>query len=174
MIEVEVKLPLRDVEASKRRLDELGAHFIAEEDQTDVYFNAPHRDFAKTDEALRIRFGKEASLTYKGPKLDKVSKTRKEMMVPVADADQAIAMLKALGFKEVATVVKRRRKYQLNDLNISIDDVRDLGTYMEVEVMVSSENYQPALNRIFETLCKLDLNKEDTIRESYLELILRR
>ncbi len=174
MIEVEVKLPLRDAEELKRRLNELGATFIAEEDERDIYFNAPHRDFAKTDEALRIRFSKDTTLTYKGPKLDKVSKTRKEMVVPIADADQAIAVLKTLGFKEVATVVKRRRTYQLNDLNISIDDVRDLGTYMEVEVIVSSENYQPALNRIFETLCKLDLNKENTIRESYLELILRR
>ncbi|MDI6888888.1 MAG: class IV adenylate cyclase [Methanocellales archaeon] len=79
-----------------------------------------------------------------------------------------------LGFKEVATVVKRRRRYQLNDINISIDDVRDLGTYMEVEAMVSCEEYQPLLKRIFETLHKLGLSKEDTIRESYLELILRR
>lgn len=174
MIEVEVKLPLRDVEASKRRLDGLGATFIAEEDERDVYFNAPHRDFAKTDEALRMRFSKNITLTYKGPKLDKVSKTRKEITVPVADAERAMAMLKALGFKEIATVVKRRRKYQLDDLNISIDDVQGLGTYVEVETMVSCEEYQPALNRIFESLHKLGLNKEDAIRESYLELILRR
>jgi len=174
MIEVEVKLPLSDADELKRRLSELGATFITAEDERDVYFNAPHRDFANTDEALRIRFSKDTTLTYKGPKLDKVSKTRKEIVVPIADADQAIDVLKALGFKEVATVVKRRQKYQLDDINISIDDVRELGTYVEIETMTSCEEYQPALNRIFETLYKLGLSKEDMIRESYLELILRR
>ncbi len=47
MIEVEIKAPIKDIEALKRRLEELGAQFIAEEDERDVYFNAPHRDFAK-------------------------------------------------------------------------------------------------------------------------------
>jgi len=174
MIEVEVKLPLRDVKELKRRLNEFGATFIAEEDERDIYFNAPHRDFAKTDEALRIRFSKDTTLTYKGPKLDKVSKTRKEITVPVADAERAMAMLKALGFEEVATVVKRRQAYRLDNLTISIDDVQGLGTYMEIEAIVSHKKYQSTLNRIFETLYKLGLSKEDTIRESYLELILRR
>jgi len=174
MIEVEIKAPIKDIEALKRRLEELGAQFIAEDDERDVYFNAPHYDFAETDEALRIRSSKDITLTYKGPKLDKVSKTRKEITVPIADAERAMAMLKALGFEEVATVIKRRQVYRLHDLTISIDDVQGLGTYMEIEAIVAHKEYQPALNRIFEILRKLGMRKEDTIRESYLELILRR
>lgn len=60
MIEVEVKAHVSDFKGVKQRLIEIGAERIGEEHQEDTYFNAPHRDFAKTDEALRIRkFQKE-------------------------------------------------------------------------------------------------------------------
>lgn len=55
MIEVEVKAHVSDFKGVKQRLIEIGAERIGEEHQEDTYFNAPHRDFAKTDEALRIR-----------------------------------------------------------------------------------------------------------------------
>lgn len=173
MIEVEIKSPIDDPDEIRRRLTKLGAHFIVEEEQTDIYYNAPHRDFAETDEALRIRVGENVTLTYKGPKLDLVSKTREEICISLGDADQVTAMLKALGFKEVATVVKVREKYRLNNLIISIDDVCDLGMFIEIESM-SGVDYRSALDQVFEMLNSLGLKKENTIRESYLELILRR
>ena len=175
MIEVEIKLPLKDKEGVRSKLKELGAHPIGAEKQTDIYYNAPHRNLAKTDEALRIRFGKDASLTYKGPKLDKTSKTREEIMVSIADADQTSAILKALSFDEVARITKHREAYRLDDFTITIDDVFDLGTFMEIETAVpEGKDYRSAQDRVFGLLGRLGLRKEDTVRESYLELILDR
>ncbi len=175
MIEVEIKLPLKDQEVARSKLKELGAYSIGAEKQMDVYYNAPHRNLAETDEALRIRCGKDASLTYKGPKLDKMSKTRKEIVVSIADADQTSAILEALGFDEVARVTKHREAYRLDDFMITIDDVFGLGTFMEIEASVPEEcDYRSAQDRIFELVDRLGLKKEDTIRESYLELILDR
>ena len=54
MIEVEVKAHatnLDDIEEKVLKLVLQGERRISE----DLYFNAPHRDFAQTDEALRIR-----------------------------------------------------------------------------------------------------------------------
>jgi len=74
MIEVEVKVRA-DHSQVRSVLQKLGAIKIGIENQSDTYFAAPYRDFAKTDEALRIRsLDGKAVLTYKGPKLDKVSK----------------------------------------------------------------------------------------------------
>ncbi len=171
MIEVEIKSPIDEPDEIRRRLSRIGATFMTKEKQVDIYYNAPHRDFAETDEALRIRVGGDITLTYKGPKLDSFSKTREEICISLGDTDQATAMLKALDFKEVATVVKVRETYRLNDLIISIDDVRDLGMFIEIESM-SGADYQSALGRVFEMLDRLGLEKENTIRESYLELIL--
>ena len=44
----------------------------------------PCRDFAQTDEALRIRtVGDTSFVTYKGPKLDATTKTRRELELPL-------------------------------------------------------------------------------------------
>lgn len=173
MIEVEIKLPLKDQEVARRKLKELGAHSIGAEKQMDIYYNAPHRNLAETDETLRIRFGKDMSLTYKGPKLDKMSKTREEIVVSIADVDQTSAILKALGFDEVARIAKHREVYRLDDFMIMIDNVFGLGIFMEIEASVPKDSdYRSAQDRIFELVDRLGLKKEDTIRESYLELIL--
>ena len=75
MIEIEVKARVKDFLAIKKMLDQIGALRIKNEHQIDTYFNAPHKDFGETDEALRIReipenSGKRLILTYKGPKMD--------------------------------------------------------------------------------------------------------
>ena len=55
LIEVEVKASVKDFIAVKKKLIKIGAVKIKKEHQRDVYYNAPHKDFGETDEALRIR-----------------------------------------------------------------------------------------------------------------------
>ena len=76
-------------------------------------FNAPDRDFAQTDEALRIRrVGSFNFLTYKGPKQDRQTKTRTEIEVALApgpEAAEAMSQLVTrLGYRPVAVVAKTR------------------------------------------------------------------
>jgi len=54
MYEVEVKVPA-DLEAVRDRLEALEATPRGAVVQVDTYYDAPHREFAETDEALRIR-----------------------------------------------------------------------------------------------------------------------
>jgi len=54
MYEVEVKVPA-DLDAVRERLADAGAGRVATVAQADTYFDAPHREFAETDEALRVR-----------------------------------------------------------------------------------------------------------------------
>ncbi|PSP78438.1 class IV adenylate cyclase [Halobacteriales archaeon QS_1_68_20] len=54
MYEVEVKVPA-DHEAVRRRLRELDAERLETVRQADTYYDAPHRNFVATDEALRVR-----------------------------------------------------------------------------------------------------------------------
>ena len=91
LIEVEVKASVKDFSGVREKLIQIGAVKIKKEHQRDVYFNAPHKDFGVTDEALRIREIPENGenriiLTYKGAKMDDVSKTRKEIEVDVSEA----------------------------------------------------------------------------------------
>jgi adenylate cyclase class 2 len=69
--EVEMKFRLSAPGAFEARLAEIGAKLSEPLTETDVYFAHPARDFAATDEALRLRKkGRKYSITYKGPKID--------------------------------------------------------------------------------------------------------
>src|SRR5262245_51799899 len=75
MLAVEAKYRLTDQTAVEARLREWGATLVANHAEADHYLNAPDRDFARTDEAFRLRrIGERNFLTYKGPRQDATSK----------------------------------------------------------------------------------------------------
>lgn len=162
-MEVEAKFRLK--EGVKEKIEEI-ARFVEEKEEFDVYFNHPCRDFAKTDEALRLRIEKKVKLTYKGPKIDMETKTREEVNLEVDDFERAVKLLEFLGFRKFRTVKKLRRIYKLEDAIVCVDSVENLGDFVEIEV----ENLEKK-NRIFEIAQKLGYSKEEGIRLSYLELL---
>jgi adenylate cyclase class 2 len=176
MLEVEVKAHVSDFKAVKKRLAEIGAVEHKFEHQEDIYFNAPHKDFAKTDEALRIREipkqdGSDIILTYKGAKMDGKSKTRREIEVKIEDKENTAAILENLGFKAVQTIKKDRIIYLFNDYIITLDMVYDVGEFVEIEKEAKEgEDYQGILDNIFKI--SRDLGIENGFeRRSYLELL---
>lgn len=176
MIEVEVKAHVKDPRMIERSIVGMGACPIGIENQVDTYYNGASRDFVKTDEALRIRgMDNKYFLTYKGPKLDKISKTRHEFEAEINDPENMGNILSSLGFSPVGTVIKKRKNFRLGDFFISIDEVRNLGTFMEIEIAVKdSRNYDEKVESILKFLEKLGMSRESTIRESYLEMLLHK
>ncbi len=170
VIEVELKVRA-DLQKVRKRLQDLGAFLKGFEVEEDLYFNSPWRDFSQSDEALRIRIrGKGGILTYKGPKLDSLSKTREEIEVEVSDWHETKRLLLKLGFKEVGRVRKWRERYELGELVVSLDRVEGLGEFVEVEAKAEG-NYSRLLRKALELLEILGVS-EEPIRESYLEMLL--
>ena len=172
MIEIEVKARA-DHERIKELLKDLGARAIDVEHHYDTYYNAPHRDFSITDEALRIRIvNGRAVLTYKGKKLDAVSKTREEFETGV-DGDTMRSILLSLGFVESGVVKKTRAVFELEDMTICLDSVDGLGEFIEVETMVESESdVELHRARVFGFMERLGIGEGDSIRVSYLEMLI--
>lgn len=176
MLEVEVKAHVSDFRHIKKRLAEIGAKEYKFEHQEDAYFNAPHKDFAKTDEALRIREipqkeGSDIILTYKGAKLDNKSKTRQEIEVKIDDKEKTAAILQNLGFKAVQTIKKDRIIYLFQDYIITLDKVYDVGNFVEIEKESrEGEDYQEILDHIFKISQDIGI-KNGFERRSYLELL---
>jgi len=167
MIEVEVKARAR--EDTKERIAALGATSIGVENHLDLYFNSPLRDFKKSDEALRIRIKEDgARLTYKGPKLDQQTKSRRELTIRIDDPTQMRDILSLLGFVLSAEVRKRRTKYSYQGMVIALDEVEGLGTFLEVEAQAEA-NWENEKDRVLSVLKRLEL--EHTIRRSYIELL---
>jgi len=176
MIEVEIKARLKHPKEIIHRLQE-DATFLREIQQEDIYFNAPHRDFRITDEALRIRISPEGpTLTYKGPKIGNLfDKTREEISVQIDDPNSLQRILEKLGFQTVATVSKKRLLFQYKEFHVSIDSVKDLGEFIEVECLVHSlGEVDEARKKIVDFLNTLAIPPENCERRSYLELLLEK
>ncbi|MBQ2636045.1 MAG: class IV adenylate cyclase [Methanobrevibacter sp.] len=172
MIEVEVKAKINSFKEMEEKLEKLGATKSKEEYQEDIYFQSPIVDFAKTDEALRVRTtNNNIFITYKGPKIDKDSKTRKEVEMNIESAEKAKDIFEEIGFKQARTVRKNRQYYTYENFEISLDDVEGLSPYMEIEVgMDDGEDYSKAQDEIFKLFEKLGIT-EGFERTSYMELL---
>lgn len=153
--------------------ERLGAP-LAVEEHADAYYRHPCRDFARTDEALRLGVrGGRADLTYKGPKLDGRTKARREIVLPLQDAAQARAFVEALGFVAVAEVRKTRAHYRVAGFEVAFDEVPGLGAFVEVERQVpEGADRAQAEREAFDLLASWGLR--ETERASYLELLLRK
>src|SRR3954464_1627785 len=86
--EVEQKHRVDDERSLLERLAERGVEIGPPVEQSDKYFAHPCRDFSQTDEALRIRtVGEQSFVTFKGPKIDTTTKTRREIELPLDAGD---------------------------------------------------------------------------------------
>jgi len=181
MYEVEQKFPVADLAALEEKLVSLGAATGDPVRQLDRYFAHPSRDFSVTDEALRIRrIGQHNWVTYKGPKIDTTTKTRREIELPLPKGDAGAAgfadLLSALGFTFVADVRKTRRHANLTrrgrPIEIALDEVDDLGTFVELELAAGEADLDDARRALAELAAELGLKNSE--RRSYLELLLER
>lgn len=167
MIEVEIKA--RCSPEIEKKITALGGRMQGVENHLDLYFNSPLRDFARTDEALRIRTKEEGvRLTYKGPKLDEDTKSRQEVTVRVDDPEALEEILESLGFVRSGTVKKRRIKYALGAAVLCLDEVEGLGTFLEIELS-GDEDWSAQKKEALRLMAELGLT--ESIRRSYLEML---
>jgi adenylate cyclase class 2 len=183
--EVELKFPLVDGAAVEATLGRLAADFRPAIEQADVYFSHPSRDFAQTDEALRLRReGEAVAITWKGPRIGQGAKTRREIELPLAATPSAASgpatleawsdLLTALGFRRVWEVVKRRRPARLlwegRAVEVAIDRVAGLGDFLELEIVTNAAEIPQAHACLESLAAKIGCGQPE--RRSYLEMLL--
>jgi adenylate cyclase class 2 len=181
MLEVEVKYAVADFGPIETALAARGVAFGPPRRDADQYFNAPDRDFARTDEAVRVRsIGPKNYVTYKGPKIDRETKTRLEIEVPLADGEKVAtdfaALLTHLGYRPVAVVRKSRRVAEFTRdgfaMQVTLDEVDDVGRYAELEVVVPDDQMAAAKRAVLAAASDLGLTQVE--RRSYLQLLLEK
>jgi adenylate cyclase class 2 len=81
--------------------------------------------------------------------------------------------LDKLSFEQVATVTKHRTFFKLDEITLSVDDVEDVGTFIELEAIASGEEEMTKQrDKIIEMVRQIGLDPIESVRESYLELLL--
>lgn len=180
MFEIEVKVPLKDAEETTGRLQKIGFYKSQKIREEDHYYDNAASQIKNKGEALRVRHitdlesGKsESVITFKGKKMDTVSKSRKELETGVSDGKLAEQIFEAIGFCKVTpSVIKVRQELVLEDMTACIDKIDALGAFLELEIVIGrEEEKESALSKIADVLEKLGYSLSDSIRNSYLALL---
>lgn len=136
MIEVEIKAKVQDLKVVKEKLKELKAEFICIEKQADYIFGRA-KDLDKEHKIIegyfsaRIREKDDKKhVEFKEIKREGVSM---EFSAPLASLKSGFNFLGKLDFEKAFNISKIREIYKYKDFEISLDDVEQLGFFVEVE-----------------------------------------
>jgi adenylate cyclase class 2 len=161
--EIEIKLRFDSADAARARLEQLGVRLRdSRVFEDNILYDRVHDPLTTTGRALRLRrVGPLTLLTYKGPVSgEQRYKVRIENETEVANAAATERILTALGFEPVYRYQKFRSVFELEGLEICLDET-PLGCFVELE------GQPDAIDR---AAARLGFESEDYVRESYREL----
>lgn len=133
-VEMEVKFYLSDPNSFEQRLRSIGASlFQPRTFETNLRFDTRDLALTKDHRVLRLRQEQGNFLTYKGPaEPGKSVAVRQEIEIEVSDFASTRALLEALGYHINVRYEKWRTKYQLDNLEIDLDEM-PFGHFVEIE-----------------------------------------
>lgn len=170
-LEIEAKMKLSDVAGIKRRLEDAGAVFVESLHETNIFLDTPDRSLLKAGCGLRVRAEDNVDvpetsrvvITHKGLRQAGAVKARPETELRVANLDDAVSLLGVLGYVEQLRFEKRRRRYRLAGCTIEMDELPQLGAFMEIE--------GPSESAVLALREELGLADEPLITESYASMV---
>ena len=143
MIEVEIKAKVPSLDVVKAKLLEKGAVLKGEAEQRDMTYGLPH-DFPPKDGGVIGRIRKRGGkIVLELKEIDR-EKGGIELPFVLQEIEPYNRFLKKLGFKLFFETVNLRANYELNGFTISLDRVRDLGEFIEIEKIVSMVDLKDA------------------------------
>ncbi len=173
MKEIEVKAHLKDREKVVKELEELGAIFSAPIKQIDTVYTriiGNIEEYLKNDHFVRIREKSDGRyiFTVKKPKAIKENLVKTEYETEVKDAKELKQALFLMGYQLSNKVTKVRYAAKFKDYEICLDDVEELGSFIELEKMVDdSVDDVPVLEELKSFLFSLSVESTDEVQKGY-------
>jgi len=132
--EIEVKFYIADLAALEQRVQMLGGALLQKRvHEINLRFDTAEGDLKREKKVLRLRQDTASRLTFKGPDGDKGGvRAREEIEFTVSDFASARAFLEALGYRVAMTYEKFRTVYELDGMEISLDEL-PYGRFVEIE-----------------------------------------
>lgn len=168
MREIEVKAKLRDVngflEASKKLGIQFGDVFTQEDKtyETKLLYDNPNWNI--------FRLRKQANkiiLTMKH-KASTRSRDNYEYVTVIGNEDEVIKILERLGYTFGIGINKRRRIAKHNGLELCIDDIDQLGIFVEAEKLAHDETDVDAIrSELWNLLKNLGVEDADRVHKGY-------
>ena len=170
--EIEVKAKIKDFDTLVYKLKEIGCILSEPIIQNDFIYNKKGvnlRDLNHNTPVLRIREqGEQIIFNLKKNRSNEIDCIEKE--IEVSDKNILEDIFKLLDYKKTVEVHKKRRKGKYHDYEICLDEVQDLGSFIEVEKM-SDEDGGKVQEELFNFLKTLGIRDEDRVLIGYDSMI---
>jgi adenylate cyclase class 2 len=176
MYEVEVKARLKNRQEVVKKLEALGCKFGEVLHQIDHVYFPESLTFPPPigTGILRVRNqGDKYFFTLKISQSGRQDSIERE--IEIKDGEMMMEIIKLIKYQEAPTVDKKRTKTKYKDMVIELDEVKDLGEFIEVEKIVTHENpedrkkIQQELAGFIETL---GVAKEDLLVNGKYDIML--
>jgi adenylate cyclase class 2 len=168
--ELEAKMRVEDHEPLRARLRAAGAERLGACMELNTFFDSVERTLVAQDKGLRVRHtcdfatGAERHVvTYKGPQQDGALKNREEVEFVTDDGEQAALLLERLGYSPTLSFEKRRESWKLDDCLIELDELPQLGRFVEIE--------GPDEEAVLEVRETLGLDDRPLVKQSYIAMV---
>lgn len=180
-MEIEVKARLKDKDAIMKKLATLGCEFSPVKTQDDMVWvekTGTLNEFLSNKVFLRIRIqnGEKVIMTAKKPKAlsGDGALVKREHEVVVHSAEEARGILDMLGLKEAVRVVKKRQTCGYKEFEICVDEIENLGSFIEMEKIAEQEDAEAIQKEMFDFLGTLGILPEDQVKKGYDILMLEK
>ncbi len=165
MKNIEAKFRCGDIAAIERKVREIGARDMGLLHQCDTFFQAePAR--------LKLReFGDGRGELISYRRSDVPGGRESEYFVYHSMAPEGLKTNLALALGTKGSVRKTRHLFLFANTRIHLDDVEGLGTFVEIETVISGQDRADAVAEFDEVARILELNPEDSVPFSYFGLL---
>lgn len=171
-MEIEARVKVEDFESLEKKLKSIGAEFFEKKKQVDSIYKPKGTEFESQGPGsflLRIRKSKKNSLTYKS--LTKTTGAWIEYETEITNPEEMEKILLNSGFALVYTMTKERLPGKLDEFEICLDNIKELGKY--IEVALESDNRKEARNKIEEFFLRIGFDKDQIIYQGYGEMMFK-
>jgi predicted adenylyl cyclase CyaB len=163
---IEIKARISDVEVFRGRVEKLHIEETREIFQEDIFFKIDHG-------RLKLRtFSQEKGELIYYLRNDSAGPKRSNYIVYKTDNPLALKWVleDSLGIRGI--IKKKRILYIVGNTRIHVDEVENLGTFIELEVVLNTEqNDSEGIAIANDLMTKLDINKKDLIDKAYIDLL---
>ncbi len=168
--EVESKFAVKTLGPVRSRLERIGATpFVLGNIETDVFLDLADDPLAKAGRTHVLRKMLPSGRVLwivKGPRTDEC------VAMDLSSRSKAETMLNSLGFEERGRLTKRRDIYFVHACHVTLDEVDELGTFVEVAGMTDDEVSLTALREnVADIVAQIGLSDHEPIRSSYIKML---
>ena len=167
-MEIEIKATFDNKTKLVKDLKLIGAQQEKAKHQIDEYYNHPSRDTRKTNEYIRLRYKLGENKGIFAHHINISDGVNKEFEVPIEEIKTFKEILKNLNFPLLGTIDKKRDTFKFKDFIITIDEVKGIGNFLEIELDGEESEIDSKKARCVELLEKINIPKKNICKGVWL------